>query len=81
MKYLWIGLAVVLAASAAFLWWKLSDPVWAGTAGAAAVLALVSAIYPKLLKRKSPEDEKAWRDSIRHGQEWDHRKNKPKEPR
>ena len=68
MKYLWIGLAVVLAASAAFLWWKLSDPVWAGTAGAAAIIALVSAIYPKLLKRKSPEEEAADRARAKRGE-------------
>ena len=81
MKLLWLGAAGVLAVAAGSAWFAFQRPDFMVGFIAASVAAIYNALAPTLLKRKSPEDEKAWRDSIRHGQEWDHRTNKPKEPR
>ena len=37
------------------------------------------AALPLLIKRMSPEKEKEWRDCIRRGGEWDHRRKKCKD--
>lgn len=36
-------------------------------------------LWPLLIKRMSPEKEKEWRDCIRRGGEWDHRRRKCKD--
>ncbi len=36
-------------------------------------------LWPLLIKRMSPEKEKEWRDCIRRGGEWDHRRKKCKD--
>ena len=36
---------------------------------------------PIIMKRKSPEQEKLWRDAIRRGQEWDHARSRPRDNR
>ena len=81
MKLLWLGAAGVLAVAAGSAWFAFQRPDFMVGFIAASVAAIYNALAPALLKRKSPEDEKAWRDSVRRGQEWDHRTNKPKEPR
>lgn len=51
------------------------------------LLALVWALLKKLapplvailMKRKSPEIEKQWREATKQGLEWDHLRDKPKD--
>ena len=40
--------------------------------------AFLKEIYPILAKRKSPEDEKMWREAVLRGEEWDEFRNRPK---
>ncbi len=42
---------------------------------------LMKQALPIIMKRKSPEQEKLWREAIRHGQEWDHIRNRPRDKR
>lgn len=42
---------------------------------------LVKQMLPIILKRKSPEQEKLWREAMKRGQEWDMLRNRPKDPR
>ena len=39
---------------------------------------LFTELLPIIMKRKSPEDEKKWRDASRRGEEWDELNNRPK---
>ena len=55
MKYVWIGGGVFLAALAALLLFKVSDPTWAGTASAAAAMAFFKAALPSLKKIFKPK--------------------------
>jgi hypothetical protein len=44
-------------------------------------MMLVRQALPVILKRKSPEQERLWREAIRRGEEWDHIRNRAKEKR
>jgi hypothetical protein len=41
-------------------------------------ITMFNASLPFLLKRMSPEKEQEWRDCIRRGGEWDHRRKRCK---
>lgn len=40
--------------------------------------AFFTELLPIIAKRKSPEDEKKWRDAQLRGEEWDELNNRPK---
>lgn len=42
---------------------------------------LVKQALPIILKRKDPVQEALWREAMRRGQEWDMRRNRPKDPK
>ena len=72
MRWLWLAAALLFAVAAAAVWFSFRDPVFIAGLTAAAVSAAVSAIKPELLRRMTPEQEKAFRDCVRRGGEWDH---------
>lgn len=75
--YLWIAGLALLAVAALAVWFNFSDPKFV----AGLVSIAIAAILPVILKRKSPKDEKAWRDATLSGREWDHARNRPKDPK
>lgn len=40
---------------------------------------MIKQALPIIMKRKSPEQEKLWREAMLRGQEWDMLRNKPKD--
>jgi hypothetical protein len=78
MPWLWLGVAAVLVIAAFALWRAFSNPRFVAGLTSIAVSAAWKAVAPKIAKRMSPEQEKAWRDCIRSGGEWDHVKKRCK---
>ena len=61
MKWLWVGLAALFAVAAGATWYAFNDPTfWGGL-----VAMAIAAFLPVILKRMSPEDEKAWNEFMR----------------
>ena len=73
--YLWIAGLTLLAVAGLAVWFNFSDPKFV----AGLVSVAIAAIVPVLLKLKA--DYKAENNAYRRGREWDHTKNKPKDPR
>jgi uncharacterized membrane protein len=42
---------------------------------------MIKQALPIIMKRKSPEQEKLWREAMKRGQEWDMLRNRPKDTR
>jgi membrane protein implicated in regulation of membrane protease activity len=81
MKLLWLGGAAVMAVAAISAWFAFQRPDFMVGFIAASVAAIYNALSPALFKRKSPEDEKKWRDAGKQGREWNSITDKPREPR
>ncbi len=75
--YLWIVGLALLAVAGLAVWFSFSDPRFI----AGLVSIAMAAILPVLLKRKSPEREKAWRDAGKRGEEWDGFRDRPRDRR
>lgn len=71
MIWLWAILAALAAAAAASVWFAFQSPDFVAGLTAIAIGAAVKAAMPAVTKRMSPEKEKAFRDCVRRGGEWD----------
>lgn len=73
MRWLWIGLAVILVVAAGSAWFAFQRPDFVAGLVAIAGAAVVKAAMPTILKRMPPEQEEAYRRCLRRGGEWDNR--------
>ena len=78
MTWLWLIGAALAAAAAGSVWFAFQSPEFVAGLTAVAIGAAVKAAVPAVTKRMSPEKEKAFRDCVRRGGEWDHIRKKCK---
>jgi len=74
----WLILAALAAAAAASVWLAFQSPDFVAGLTVIAVAAAVKASIPQITKRMKPDQEKAFRDCVRRGGEWDHFRKKCK---
>ena len=78
MKWFWLIFAVLTAAAAATVWFAFQSPDFVAGLTAIAIGAAVKAVMPVIAKPMSQADQKAFRDCVRRGGEWDHIRKKCK---
>ena len=78
MKWIWLIFAALAAAAAAAVWSAFQSPDFVAGLTALAIGAAVKAVMPAIAKPMSQADQKAFRDCVRRGGEWDHIRKKCK---
>lgn len=78
MNLFWLICAVLAALVAAGVWSAFQSPDFVAGLTALAIVAAVRASIPPITKRMKPDQEKAFRDCVRRGGEWDHVRKKCK---
>lgn len=78
MNWLWLILAALAAAAAGAVWFAFQSPDFVAGLTALAIGAAVKAALPVITKPMSQADQKAFRDCVRRGGEWDHIRKKCK---
>ena len=78
MKWLWLILAALAAAAAGAVWFAFQSPDFVAGLTALAIGAAVKAALPVITKPMSQANQKAFRDCVRRGGEWDHIRKKCK---
>lgn len=78
MNWFWLILAALAVAAAAAVWIAFQSPDFVAGLTAVAIGAAVKAAMPAVTKRMSQDQEKAFRDCVRRGGEWDHIRKKCK---
>ena len=71
MKVFFWLLCVFFLIAAASVWRAFQSPTFVASLTTLAATAAVKAIFPKVAKRMTPEEEQRWRDTIARGEEWD----------
>jgi len=72
VKWIWLILAALTAAAAGAVWFAFQSPDFVAGLTALAIGAAVKAVMPAIAKPMSQADQKAFRDCVRRGGEWDH---------
>mgnify|MGYP001574359356 CR=1 FL=1 len=75
-----IGLLLV-ATAVAGVWYAVTRTDYIPKLVVYLVKLALPVIIDYIMKRKDPVLESLWRQAVLQGQEWDHRTNKPKDPR
>lgn len=71
MNLFWLICAFLAALVAASVWFAVQSPDFVVGLTAFAIAAAVRASIPQITKRMKPDQEKAFRDCVRRGGEWD----------
>lgn len=71
MSFIWLISAALAAVAAVSVWFAFQSPDFVAGLAVVAVGAAVKAVSPVILKRMSPAHEKAFRDCVRRGGQWD----------
>lgn len=79
MKWLWMAGAALFGVAAFAVWFSFRDPVFITGLMVAMATSLFKAVEPKILKRMTPEQEKAMHECVRRGGEWDNARKKCKD--
>jgi uncharacterized membrane protein len=74
----WLICAFLAALMAASVWFAFQSPDFVVGLTVFAIAAAVRASIPQITKRMKPDQEKAFRDCVRRGGEWDHIRKKCK---
>ena len=77
MLWLWLGGLGLFATGIVGVWYSVTKTDYLPRLA----LWLMKEAYKVIKLRGSPEQEKAWRQAIRQGQEWDFARRRPRERR
>lgn len=77
MIWLWLAGLSLFATGIFGVWWTVTKT---GYLPRLAVW-LIKQVIAEAMKQKDPKLLALWHEAVRQGLEWDHAKNKPKEPR
>jgi len=71
VTYFWLTCAILAVVAAASVWFAFQSPDFVTGLVLIAAGAAVKAAVPAVTKRMKPDQEKAFRDCVRRGGEWD----------
>ena len=76
--WVWVGGLILFAIVGFSLFLAFRNPEFVFRFFRSVAWAIFNALLPVLLKRKTEEEEKQWRDAVRRGEEWDEFRNQPR---